>query len=362
MAAILVVDDEKNIRAHLATYLGSLGHRVETADDGAQALALLDRLAARGRVLRRAHGGHGRHGAAARGPSPAARGGGGADDRLCHRRRRGRGHACGRLRLPGEALLARRGGAAARARARGARRCGGRTAGCARAVEEPALLESASPAMQRVLATARQVAGSDVTRAADRRERHREERARRPPSIAGATRRTGPFVTIACTTLAEHLLESELFGHVRGAFTGAWKDKPGRLEAARGGTVFLDEVGELSPELQAKLLRFLEERRFERVGGARDARGRRPHRGRHQPRPGGGGGRRPLPRGPVLPPERGRAPAARAARAPRGPAGARRHAPRPAVRPPRARRCWRSTRPRALRSAPTRGRATSASW
>jgi NtrC-family two-component system response regulator AlgB len=80
-------------------------------------------------------------------------------------------------------------------------------------------------------------------------------------------RRSGPFVTIACTTLAEHLLESELFGHVKGAFTGAWKDKPGRLEGARGGTVFLDEVGELPPDLQAKLLRFIEEHRFERVGG-----------------------------------------------------------------------------------------------
>jgi NtrC-family two-component system response regulator AlgB len=83
-----------------------------------------------------------------------------------------------------------------------------------------------------------------------------------------STRRAGPFITIACTTLAEHLLESELFGHVRGAFTGAWKDKPGRLEAAQGGTVFLDEVGELPPDLQAKLLRFIDEHRCERVGGS----------------------------------------------------------------------------------------------
>ncbi len=81
-------------------------------------------------------------------------------------------------------------------------------------------------------------------------------------------RREGPFVEVACTTLSEHLLESELFGHVRGSFTGAIKDKPGRLEAADGGTVFLDEIGDLSPELQAKLLRFLQDKTFERVGGA----------------------------------------------------------------------------------------------
>ncbi len=81
-------------------------------------------------------------------------------------------------------------------------------------------------------------------------------------------RKNGPFVEVACTTLSEHLLESELFGHVRGAFTGAFKDKPGRLEAAHGGTVFLDEIGDLGIALQVKLLRFLQEKTFERVGGA----------------------------------------------------------------------------------------------
>jgi two-component system, NtrC family, response regulator AlgB len=71
---------------------------------------------------------------------------------------------------------------------------------------------------------------------------------------------------INCTTLSEQLLESELFGHVKGAFTGAIKDKPGRLEAANGGIVFLDEIADLSPPLQAKFLRFVEEQSFERVG------------------------------------------------------------------------------------------------
>jgi len=80
-------------------------------------------------------------------------------------------------------------------------------------------------------------------------------------------RAAGPFVAVNCTTLSEHLLESELFGHLRGAFTGAVKDKPGRLEAADGGTVFLDEVADLTAPLQTKFLRFIQERSFERVGG-----------------------------------------------------------------------------------------------
>jgi NtrC-family two-component system response regulator AlgB len=81
-----------------------------------------------------------------------------------------------------------------------------------------------------------------------------------------------PFVVVNCTTLSEELLESELFGHVRGAFTGAIKDKPGRLEAAHGGTVFFDEIADLSPRLQTKFLRFIQEQNFERVGGDRTIR------------------------------------------------------------------------------------------
>jgi PAS domain S-box-containing protein len=80
-------------------------------------------------------------------------------------------------------------------------------------------------------------------------------------------RAQGPFVAVNCSALAESLLESELFGHVKAAFTGAIAGKVGRFELARGGTLFLDEIGEFKPELQVKLLRVLEERVFERVGG-----------------------------------------------------------------------------------------------
>src|SRR4249920_80390 len=83
-------------------------------------------------------------------------------------------------------------------------------------------------------------------------------------------RASRPFMNITCSALPETLLESELFGHERGAFTGADRQKRGLLESADGGTVFLDEIGEMVPLLQAKLLRFLEEKSFKRVGGTQD--------------------------------------------------------------------------------------------
>ncbi|HEU4613657.1 MAG TPA: sigma-54 dependent transcriptional regulator [Kofleriaceae bacterium] len=86
---------------------------------------------------------------------------------------------------------------------------------------------------------------------------------------AGRTERERPFVAVNCTALAPGVLESELFGHVKGAFTGAVADRPGRFELAGRGTIFLDEIAEIPMDLQAKLLRVLQERTFERVGDAR---------------------------------------------------------------------------------------------
>ena len=84
-----------------------------------------------------------------------------------------------------------------------------------------------------------------------------------------SSRRDKPFVTVNCASLNDNLLESELFAHVRGAFTGAVRDKPGRFEMAAGGTIFLDEIGDTTPALQVKLLRVLQEKTFERVGDDR---------------------------------------------------------------------------------------------
>ncbi|MBN1297060.1 sigma-54-dependent Fis family transcriptional regulator [bacterium] len=84
-----------------------------------------------------------------------------------------------------------------------------------------------------------------------------------------SSRRRKPFISVNCAAIPETLLESEFFGHERGAFTGAVMSKPGRFELANGGTLFLDEISEISPEIQVKLLRAIQERRFERVGGIR---------------------------------------------------------------------------------------------
>ncbi|HOY66588.1 MAG TPA: sigma-54 dependent transcriptional regulator [Candidatus Ozemobacteraceae bacterium] len=83
---------------------------------------------------------------------------------------------------------------------------------------------------------------------------------------ASSPRHSQPFVTVSCPTLTDELLGSELFGHARGSFTGALRDRPGKIETAENGTLFLDEISEIAPSVQARLLRFLQEKQFERLG------------------------------------------------------------------------------------------------
>jgi two-component system, NtrC family, response regulator HydG len=128
-----------------------------------------------------------------------------------------------------------------------------------------------SAAMRRIYEVVARVTRSDATVLITGETGSGKELVARAVHLNGA-RAKRPFVAINCAALTETLLETELFGHERGAFTGAVAQKKGKLEVADGGTVFLDEVGELAPALQSKLLRALELREFERVGGTRPVR------------------------------------------------------------------------------------------
>lgn len=126
-------------------------------------------------------------------------------------------------------------------------------------------LEGRDPEVRRVFDIARRVAASDAA-VLIRGENGVGKGVLAHALHAWSQRAGGPFVTVSCPSLSADLLESELFGHVRGAFTGAVRDTAGKVAAAQGGTLFLDEIGDLPVALQPKLLRFLQEHKYERVG------------------------------------------------------------------------------------------------
>src|SRR5262245_11999791 len=137
-----------------------------------------------------------------------------------------------------------------------------------RAVAPEVDLQTTEPAMQQALDVAFRVAPTEATLLL-RGESGTGKGVLARAVHARSRRSAAPFVTVACPSLSAELLESELFGHARGAFTGAVRDTVGKVAAAEGGTLFLDEVGDLPPPLQPKLLRLLQEKRYERVGETR---------------------------------------------------------------------------------------------
>ena len=144
-------------------------------------------------------------------------------------------------------------------------------ASAAAPVNSDAQLLGDSPAMQRVFLEIAHACTTDAPVLLSGPTGSGKTLAARSIHIHSA-RKAAPFVALHCGALQEQLLESELFGHERGAFTGAVSARPGHIERARGGTLFLDEIGDISPTVQAKLLRFVEERAFTRVGGREDIR------------------------------------------------------------------------------------------
>ncbi|WP_334110083.1 sigma-54-dependent transcriptional regulator [Thermodesulfitimonas autotrophica] len=130
----------------------------------------------------------------------------------------------------------------------------------------PGVLVGYSPAMQNVYKTIGRIVDSDATVLILGESGTGKELVAKAIHY-NSPRRAKPFVKIDCTAIPENLLESELFGYEKGAFTGAYTRKPGKFEVGDQGTIFLDEIGDLSPAIQAKLLRVLEEKAFERIGG-----------------------------------------------------------------------------------------------
>jgi DNA-binding NtrC family response regulator len=241
---ILLVDDSDSIRSYVSGWLEQQGYRVDAAEDGRRALALLDAGAVPDLVLL----------------DVMMPGMDGLETPIVDAMRAGASHYVNKPFDEAElgAVIARLLERASREAPEGAARSSG-----------DALWKG--PALREVRAVIDQVAGTDVTVLIQGESGTGKEVVARALHAA-SPRRKAPFVKVNCAALPGELLESELFGYERGAFTGAVARKVGKFEAAEGGTLFLDEIAEMSPLAQAKLLHVLQDSTFARLGGNRELR------------------------------------------------------------------------------------------
>ena len=271
-ATVLVVDDEPLIRWSLANRLKEEGYRTLEAGTAADALSLyrdgvdlvlLDIALARRQWPGRAQADQG----------DRSRHAGDHADRADRRGNRRRGDEAWRVSLPEQALRSRRGDACWSRRRSRPPSCAAKSGPCAprrRSPYGPESIVGESAAIVGVRALLQKIGASPASTVLLTGESGTGKDLAAKVIHYSSSRAARPFMNITCSALPETLLESELFGHERGAFTGADRQKRGLLESADGGTVFLDEIGEMVPLLQAKLLRFLEDKCFKRVGGASD--------------------------------------------------------------------------------------------
>ena len=264
---ILIVDDEPNIRRTLRATFEAIGHAVEEAESGAAALRAVDRQAFDIALVDIRLGGESGldllEPLLAQWPRLAvvvitAQA---SIDTAVEAMRRGAFDYLPKPFTPAQvrAVLERV------ARVRGLRDQVEGLEDRVRSEVPEADLQGRDPEMGRLLDLARRIAPSDAP-ALIRGENGTGKGVLARAIHGWSGRSGGPFITVSCPSLSADLLESDLFGHVRGAFTGAVRDAAGKVAAAEGGTLFLDEIGDLPPPLQPKLLRFLQERRYERVG------------------------------------------------------------------------------------------------
>jgi NtrC-family two-component system response regulator AlgB len=264
---ILIVDDEPHIRHTLGLAIEAMGHKPDEAGDSAAALGLLERSAYDALMVDLRLGSESGFDLMDRvlqerpGIAVVIITAHGSIDRAVEAMRRGAFDFLPKPFTPSQvrAVLERV------AKVRGLQQRINDLEEQVHSEVPEAVLESPEPRLAVILQQAQRVAATDaVVLIKGESGTGKGVLARR---IHGWSRRSsGPFITVSCPSLSAELLESEMFGHVRGAFTGAVRDTTGKVAAAAGGTLFLDEVGDLPVALQPKLLRFLQERRFERVG------------------------------------------------------------------------------------------------